>query len=87
MTMTAREAVQMAEDSRAIAVKRQEEDALTAERQRSVEREARAESARVAAQSETDRVKREAAEAQIEGASGGGATDTRKGRPGIVRSR
>ena len=31
--MTAREAVQTAEDSRAIAVKRQEEEALAAERQ------------------------------------------------------
>jgi outer membrane protein OmpA-like peptidoglycan-associated protein len=65
VAMAAREAVQMAEDSRAIAVKRQEEDALTAERQKSVEREERADSARVAAQSETDRVKRDAAEAQI----------------------
>jgi outer membrane protein OmpA-like peptidoglycan-associated protein len=63
--MTAREAVQTAEDSRAIAVKRQEAEALTAERQRSVEREARAESGRVAAQSETDRVTREAEAARI----------------------
>lgn len=51
--MTAREAVQTAEDSRAIAIKRQEEEALIAERQRSSEREARA-------KSETDRVVREA---------------------------
>ena len=42
VTMTAREAVQTAEDARAIAVKRQEEEALAAERQQSVEREARA---------------------------------------------
>ena len=42
VTMTAREAVQTAEDARAIAVKRQEEDALAAERQQSAEREARA---------------------------------------------
>ena len=35
VTMTAREAVQMAEDSRAIAVKRQEEAALAAEREQS----------------------------------------------------
>ena len=35
VTMTAREAVQTAEDSRAIAVKRQEEEALAAERQQS----------------------------------------------------
>jgi outer membrane protein OmpA-like peptidoglycan-associated protein len=65
VTMAAREAVQMAEDSRAIAVKRQEEDALAAERQQSAEREARSESERVAAQSETDRVTREAEQARI----------------------
>src|ERR1039458_1199962 len=63
--MSAREAVQTAEDSRAIAVKRQEAEALTAERQQSVEREARAESGRAAAQSETDRVTREAEAARI----------------------
>jgi outer membrane protein OmpA-like peptidoglycan-associated protein len=65
VTMTAREAVQTAEDSRAIAVKRQEEEALTAERQQSAEREARAESGRVTAQSETERVKRDAEAARI----------------------
>ena len=65
ITMTAREAVQTAEDSRAIAVKRQEEEALTAERQRAVEREARAESARAAAQSEAERIDREAKAAAI----------------------
>jgi outer membrane protein OmpA-like peptidoglycan-associated protein len=58
--------VQTAEDSRAIAVKRQEEDALVAERQRSANREARADSDRVAAQSETDRVTREAEAARIQ---------------------
>jgi len=63
--MTAREAVQTAEDSRAIAVKRQDADALAAERQQSVDREARAESARAAAESETDRVTREAEAARI----------------------
>jgi outer membrane protein OmpA-like peptidoglycan-associated protein len=63
--MTAREAVQTAEDSRAIAVKRQDADALAAERQQSVDREARAESGRVAAQSETDRVTREAEAARV----------------------
>ena len=63
--MTAREAVQTAEDSRAIAVKRQEEDALAMERRQSTEREARAESERVAAQSETNRVTREAEQARI----------------------
>lgn len=60
VAMSAREAVQMAEDSRAIAVKRQEADSLAAERQQSDDRTARAESGRVAAQSETDRVKRDA---------------------------
>ncbi len=66
VTMTSREAVQTAEDSRAIAVKRQDDEALAAERQRSLEREARAENARVAAQSETDRVTREAEAARIQ---------------------
>ena len=65
VTMTAREAVQTAEDARAIAVKRQEEEALAEERKQSIEREARAESQRVAAQSETDRVTREAEAARI----------------------
>jgi outer membrane protein OmpA-like peptidoglycan-associated protein len=63
--MTAREAVQTAEDSRAIAIKRQDADALAADRQRSLDREASAESGRVAAQSETDRVTREAEAARI----------------------
>ena len=65
VSMTAREAVQTAEDSRAIAVKRQEADVLTAERHGSVEREARAVNGQVAAQSETDRVTREAEAARI----------------------
>ena len=65
VTMAAREAVQMAEDARAIAVKRQDEEALATERQESVQREVRAESAQVAAQSETDRVRREADAARI----------------------
>jgi outer membrane protein OmpA-like peptidoglycan-associated protein len=60
ISMSAREAVQMAEDSRAIAVKRQEEDALTAERQQSADRENKAETNRVAALAEADRVTREA---------------------------
>jgi len=63
--MTAREAVQTAEDSRAIAVKRQEQEGLAAERRQSADREARSESGRVAAQSETDRVTREAEAARI----------------------
>jgi outer membrane protein OmpA-like peptidoglycan-associated protein len=68
VAMSAREAVQMAEDSRAIAVKRQEEAALTAERQASGDREARSESARAAAQSETDRVTRDAEAARRQAA-------------------
>jgi len=65
VAMTAREAVQMAEDSRAIAVKRQEDEALSAERQGSMDREIRAENGRAVAQSETDRVTREAEAARI----------------------
>ncbi|MFN0102150.1 MAG: OmpA family protein [Bryobacteraceae bacterium] len=63
--MTAREAVQTAEDARAIAVKRQEEAALAAERQSSQDREAKAESGRVAAQTEAERVTREAEAARL----------------------
>ena len=66
VTMSARESVQMAEDSRAIAVKRQEDDALAAERQVSVDRTARAESGQAAAQSETERVTRDAEAARIQ---------------------
>jgi outer membrane protein OmpA-like peptidoglycan-associated protein len=65
VTMSAREAVQTAEDARAIAVKRQDEEALATERRLSAEREARAESERIAAQSETDRVTREAEQARL----------------------
>ena len=65
VTMAAREAVQTAEDARAIAVKRQEEEALTAERRESSDREDNAQSQRVAAQSETERVTREAETARI----------------------
>jgi outer membrane protein OmpA-like peptidoglycan-associated protein len=60
VTMTAREAVQTAEDARAIAVKRQEENALAAERQQAAERETQSLNAKNAAENETDRVKREA---------------------------
>jgi outer membrane protein OmpA-like peptidoglycan-associated protein len=60
VTRSAREAVQTAEDSRAIAVRRQEEESLANERQAATEREARAEKERAAAQSETERVTREA---------------------------
>jgi len=61
----AREAVQMAEDSRIITVKKIEEEQLANERQAGVEREARAESGRAAAQSETERISRDAEGARI----------------------
>jgi outer membrane protein OmpA-like peptidoglycan-associated protein len=79
VTMTARQAVQIAEDARAIAVKRQDDDLLAAERQAGAAREARAEnataraenataraeSATANAQSETARIAREAATARL----------------------
>ena len=65
VAMMSREAVQMAEDSRAIAVKRQEDEALATERRQSVDREALAQSDRIAAQTEADRVTREAEAARI----------------------
>jgi outer membrane protein OmpA-like peptidoglycan-associated protein len=65
VAMTARQAVQTAEDARAIAVKRQEDNSVASERQQGVEREARADSDRAAAQSETERVTRDAKSAQI----------------------
>ena len=70
--MTARQAVQIAEDARAIAVKRQDDDLLVAERQAGAAREARAENATARAQtatldaqSETARIAREAATARL----------------------
>jgi len=59
VTMAAREAVQTAEDSRAIAVKRQEEERLASERQAGADREALAKAeteteARLRAQAESD---------------------------------
>src|ERR1043166_2793680 len=65
VTMTARQAVQTAEDARALAVQRQEDQSLASERQQGAEREARADSDRAAAQSETERVTREAETARI----------------------
>ncbi len=56
----AREAVQMAEDARIITVKKMAEEQLAAERQAGVDREVRAENGRKAAQSETERVTRDA---------------------------
>jgi outer membrane protein OmpA-like peptidoglycan-associated protein len=61
----AREAVQMAEDARIITVKRIQEDKLANERQAGADREMRAENDRAAAQSETERVAREAEKAQV----------------------
>ena len=65
VTMTARQAVQIAEDSRAIAVKRQDEELLASERMAGAEREARAEKDRAAAQSETARISRNAEDARL----------------------
>jgi outer membrane protein OmpA-like peptidoglycan-associated protein len=69
VSMTSREAVQMAEDSRAIAVKRQEDDALTAEREGSATREMRAQNGEALAQSETARVTQQAEMARIQALS------------------
>jgi outer membrane protein OmpA-like peptidoglycan-associated protein len=65
VTMTARTAVQTAEDARAIAVKRQEEDLLAMERKQASEREGDALRGRDAAQSEAQRVSREAEAARL----------------------
>jgi len=65
VTMTARAAVQMAEDSRIIAVKRQEGDAIAADKQQTVDRANRAESGQAAAISETGRISREAEAARV----------------------
>ncbi len=61
----AREAVQMAEDSRIITVKKIDEERLAAERQAGADRESRAENGRAVAQSETERVTREAEGARL----------------------
>jgi outer membrane protein OmpA-like peptidoglycan-associated protein len=61
----AREAVQMAEDARIITVKKIEEEQLANERQAGADREGRAETARLNAQSETERVALEAERARI----------------------
>jgi outer membrane protein OmpA-like peptidoglycan-associated protein len=58
--------VQTAEDARAIAVQRQEEEALANERQAGVDREALAEGQRAAAQSEAERVTRNAETARVD---------------------
>lgn len=64
VTTVARQAVQTAEDARAIAVKRQDDDILAAERKAGADRALRAESGQAAAQSEADRVTRDAATAK-----------------------
>jgi outer membrane protein OmpA-like peptidoglycan-associated protein len=61
----AREAVQMAEDARIITVKKIDEERLVAERQAAAGREARAEDGLAVAQSEAERVTREADRARI----------------------
>jgi outer membrane protein OmpA-like peptidoglycan-associated protein len=66
VTMSARQAVQTAEDARAIAVQRQEEEALANERQAGVDREALAEQQRAAALSEAERVTRNAETARLD---------------------
>ncbi|MDR3700521.1 MAG: OmpA family protein [Candidatus Sulfopaludibacter sp.] len=66
VTMAAREAVQMAEDSRVIAVKRQEETAVNRAQEQSLQRETSAENGRAAAESETDRVRRDAEAARLQ---------------------
>jgi len=68
VTMTARQAVQIAEDARAIAVKRQDDDLLAAERQAGAEREAQAANATARAQSATARAESATANAQSEAA-------------------
>jgi outer membrane protein OmpA-like peptidoglycan-associated protein len=61
----AREAVQMAEDSRIITLKKMDEERLASERQAGADREARAESKQVAAQTETARIAGEAERARL----------------------
>jgi len=61
----AREAVQMAEDVRIITIKKIGEEQLAMERQSGAEREAHSEIARAAAQSETERVARDAEQSRL----------------------
>ena len=65
VTMTARQAVQTAEDARVIAVQRQEEESLENERLAAAAREQNAKDDSAAAQAEADRVTREAAAAKL----------------------
>jgi outer membrane protein OmpA-like peptidoglycan-associated protein len=66
VVMAARQAVQIAEDARAIAVKRQDDDLLAAERSASADRELAAEKSRSAAELETERIARAAADARMQ---------------------
>jgi len=79
--MTARQAVQIAEDSRAIAVKRQDDDLLTAERQAGAAREANAANATVRAENATARAENattlaETATARAENAAANAQSET-----------
>jgi outer membrane protein OmpA-like peptidoglycan-associated protein len=65
----AREAVQMAEDARIITIKKMEEEGLANERQAGADRESRAENERAAAQSEAERVRRDAEASQASAAA------------------
>jgi outer membrane protein OmpA-like peptidoglycan-associated protein len=76
VTMTARQAVQIAEDSRAIAVKRQDDDLLAAERQAGAAREARAEDATARAKNATTVAENATANAQFETARVAREADT-----------
>lgn len=66
VTMTAREAVQVAEDARAIAVKRQDQLEIAEAQQRSAEQVTRAEAGRANAKAETERIARDAEAARLE---------------------
>ena len=84
VAMTAREAVQMAEDSRAIAVKRQEEEALAIRQRLQLSGAlASAQNGQAAAQSETDRVKRDAETARIKAQADNERLTTRERCAGI----
>jgi outer membrane protein OmpA-like peptidoglycan-associated protein len=69
VAMTAREAVQTAEDARLITLKRQEEDRLAAERAASAEREAQANAATDRANTEADDAARARARAEADTAA------------------
>ena len=69
VAMTAREAVQTAEDARLIALKRQEEERLAAERAAAAEREAQAKAESDRAKSEADEAAQARARAEAEAAA------------------